>query len=397
LQVRDHQSRRFSQPSRVIIIDAKTGTIKQTIDQLPANLSEVHFAPDDKAIALMSRFESRLHFWDLEKGTERDANVAGHSGGIWGLTFSRDGSLLVSSGGDQTIRVWKVLTAESKLVINTPHVGQLALSNDARTIATADAWDDTVHLRSATTGDLIGELDLGGVEGGLFGIVTQNPRMQVAFGTTAFSSDGVSISAVGYVPAKQVRWRTWRLKDSKELVKQNALFAKTTDGIDWPLGEAFSSDNKMIALGSKGLVKILDVGSAKELQQLELDNKQVAREMAFSPDNNLFVVGTDEGQLYVFDAQTWKRLHTFTASKDTSFGTRITFSADSKRMVTSTYGRQSSTLSLWDIPQWKRISLPIDETQQACCVALSPDGSQLAVGMLNGAIEVRSLSDLKAE
>jgi WD40 repeat protein len=150
-----------------------------------------------------------------------------------------------------------------------------------------------------------------------------------------------------------------------------------------------------MALGSKGLIKIIDVASAKELHQLDLEQQHVARRLVFSPDAKLFVVGTDEGQLSVWDTQSWQRRHTFTVSDEIAFAIQVTFSADSKRMVVSTCGRQSSALWLWDIPQWKQLRLPLDPSAQASSAALSPDGSQLAIGMLDGAIEVRKLTDFK--
>ena len=109
--------------------------------------------------------DNRLRFYDLESGRERGASATGHGGMIANLCFSSDGTLLVSSASDRTVRSWEVASGAPKLVIRTDDFRSLAVSPDEQTIATSGVWDDTVRLWKASTGEEIRALDLGGVRG----------------------------------------------------------------------------------------------------------------------------------------------------------------------------------------------------------------------------------------
>jgi WD40 repeat protein len=67
------------------------------------------FAPDGKTI-LSGGANGVMTAYDLQGGQR--GNFVGHEGLVWALAPSRDGRLLLSGGGDQTIRLWNLATRE---------------------------------------------------------------------------------------------------------------------------------------------------------------------------------------------------------------------------------------------------------------------------------------------
>jgi WD40 repeat protein len=55
--------------------------------------------------------DQTIRLWNAPGG-ELLKTLCGESGWVWGVSFSPDGRLLVSSGYDGTIRVWDVRTGE---------------------------------------------------------------------------------------------------------------------------------------------------------------------------------------------------------------------------------------------------------------------------------------------
>ncbi|MBN1310757.1 MAG: hypothetical protein JXB30_04990, partial [Anaerolineae bacterium] len=78
---------------------------------------------------------SRIHLWNLEEHSYEGALFA-HSGGVWGLAYSADGSLLISAGADGALRLWDAITGKRLRTINYHSAGirDIALSADGSTL-----------------------------------------------------------------------------------------------------------------------------------------------------------------------------------------------------------------------------------------------------------------------
>ena len=77
--------------------------------------------------------------WDLSQETRTsDATDEGHLGPAYAVSFSNDGKLLASGGGDRTVRLWDVTTGAQRSVIHEPdEVTSLAFSHDGAYLAVA--------------------------------------------------------------------------------------------------------------------------------------------------------------------------------------------------------------------------------------------------------------------
>ena len=104
-----------------------------------------------------------LQIWDIAKGRIRNI-FDGHQQEIYSLDFSRDGRLIISGSGDNTIRIWdmhdgtsKVLTISDSDGSKGSGVAWVTISPDGALIAAGNV-DPIVHIWDVATGALLERL-----------------------------------------------------------------------------------------------------------------------------------------------------------------------------------------------------------------------------------------------
>ncbi len=70
---------------------------------------------------------------------ERGATLRGHTGRVWSVSFSPDGSTLASGSWDSTVRLWDVAggSEKARLTGHESWVRSVTFSPDGRTLASA--------------------------------------------------------------------------------------------------------------------------------------------------------------------------------------------------------------------------------------------------------------------
>jgi WD40 repeat protein len=93
-----------------------------------------------------------VYVWNVGSTAEKLV-LAGHTGGVCGLSFSPDGRLLVSSSKDHTVRIWDASTGSliTTLAGFRGPLGSVSFSPDGRLFATAD-WSGAVRFWHADSG-----------------------------------------------------------------------------------------------------------------------------------------------------------------------------------------------------------------------------------------------------
>ena len=123
------------------------------------------FTSDGATLALGSySYDIRLH--DAVTG-KRKQTLKGHSGEVWGLAFTKDGRRLVSTGLDETVRIWKmghVPDGEWRLV-STLHTGSrvesVAVAPDGSSVAALSADGVLQVWRTSTVEEVDQDVRMG--------------------------------------------------------------------------------------------------------------------------------------------------------------------------------------------------------------------------------------------
>ncbi len=322
-----------------------------------------------------------------------------HTGGVFHVTYSRDGKLIATSSKDGTARLWDAATGKTRFIL-TGHKLQVysaAFSPDGKYLATASG-DKTLKLWDTATGkevrDFVGHGDevycvTFSPDGTKLASTSSNQLVciwEVATGTrlhslsghtgrvlgAAFSPDGgrlvtscASNTANASEPAGEVR--VWDVKTGKEIF---TLPARNI-GI---VTVAFSPDGKRLA-GSclKQSVKVWELATGQEALVLTGHTLEVYS-VAFSPDGRRLAScsgkwGQDKGgELKVWDVATGKEL--LSLQPHTTAIWSIAFSPDGQRLASSS--GKFNAIAPGEVKVWDLSGLP------ATPAPLVPDAGQLA-------------------
>ncbi|MHB8901723.1 MAG: HEAT repeat domain-containing protein, partial [Thermoguttaceae bacterium] len=137
----------------------------------------------------------------------------------------------------------------------------------------------------------------------------------------------------------------------------------------------FSPDGKQLATGGgAGIVKLWDVATGKVSMTLDLQNAELVRSIAFSPDGKTVAAAsassaTLNGSIRLWDADTG----TVRGLPETMPMYAIAFSPDGQTLAAA-----GSGLKLWDVVT-RRARMTLRATSRADCLAFSPNGKTLAV------------------
>lgn len=156
---------------------------------------------------------------------------------------------------------------------------------------------------------------------------------------------------------------------------------------------AFSpTDPSLIAsVDENGTIKLWDRNNTKEPAKI-LSHPEMFSSIGFSPTGKL--LASAGWTLILWDVASGMKLN----SLETSFD-QFAFSPDGQQLATIPSKKHETELKLWDIRNPKEITeiafLPFKEAHsakgQACTVDISPDGKWIAVGYVNGTINVWNL------
>ena len=201
---------------------------------------------------------------------ELTATLKGHSGHVYSVAFSSDGTQIAS--GSDTVKLWDVATGEclNALVGHSGWVSSVAFSSDGKQIASG-SWDKTVKLWDVATGKclktLVGHSDF--------------------VNSVAFSPNGQQIAS----GSDDKTVKLWNVATGECL---NTLEGHS----NYVESVAFSPNSTHIASGSTDKkVKIWNVATGECVQTLEGHSQRVWS-VAFSQDGTQIASGSDTVKLW---------------------------------------------------------------------------------------------------
>jgi WD40 repeat protein len=359
-------------------------------------------------------------FSEKKKGPGLERNLVGHNSDIWFVSFSPDGTKILSCGGegrlglggglDRTIRIWDVKSGKELI----------QLKGHRRRIYCADYSPDESLVASAGYDRTIRIWDL-----------KKKKEIRKLSGHTSairclkFLSDGKDLLS----GSEDGTLRLWNVNG--DLVKTAHFFADKYDnskiylptvvsvllwpitgkwitGIDPPfwwkdyyweqgfvVSMAISRDEKKLLISCwDKTARLIDLPSMRQVWSFQGDSKQV-ESVAISADGLLGLAAGSDGKIRLWDLANRKEKACFVGHKTPVYS--IAFSPDGKRILSGSGWVQlgleqdipvDCTVRLWDVVSGKELCRFCGHSYEIRSVAFSPDGKRAVSSSVDQTIRV---------
>jgi WD40 repeat protein len=280
------------------------------------------------------------------------------------LTYSADGSWLVTAGRDPSLEMWKADQGQSLGELTmSGGVNAVAFSPDGKSLAVAVGEGEWIRMFTlASQGQFLPQKPIA---------LGANQKLHVrACGSVAFSPDGRALASASWKDGAYL-WDLMGRKEARILGGGNQE-ARTV---------AFASDGKTVATGSyDGSICLWETATGQERLRLRAHDDWVAC-VVFSPDNRLFASAGDDGTVRLWDIVTGKRVRQIPKSQGATRG--VAFSPDGRLLATAGPG---STVTLWGAGDGEVCRRFEGHRGAINAVAFAPDGARLASASADGTV-----------
>ncbi|CAG7855249.1 SubName: Full=Related to WD40-repeat protein (Notchless protein) {ECO:0000313/EMBL:CCA71457.1} [Serendipita indica DSM 11827] len=335
-----------------------TRGLEETFRELPRTLlghqgsvTAVSFSPDGTRIVSGS-LDRTIRQWDAETGQPLGEPLQGHEYSVNAVAFSPDGTRIVSGSSDSTIRQWDAETGQplgEPLQGHEASVNAVAFSPDGTRIVSG-SLDRTIRQWDAETGQPLGE---------------PLKSHEDSVNAVAFSPDGTRIVSGS-------RDRTIRQWDAET---GQPLGEPLQGHEDEVMAVAFSPDGTRIVSGSRDrTIRQWDAETGQPLGEPLQGHEDPVMAVAFSPDGTRIVSGSRDRTIRQWDAETGQPLgEPLQGHEDPVMA--VAFSPDGTRIVS---GSSDSTIRQWDAETGQPLGEPLQGHEYSVnAVAFSPDGTRI--------------------
>ncbi len=348
--------------------DAETGELVTTFSGHTGDILGIAYSPDGRRIATGGS-DGIAQVWDAATG-KRLLTLAGHGIDVVQVAFTPDGDRLLTGGMDGTARLWDISPAGGRDWLTVPgpadRQGGVSFSPDGTSFAVPGQVAG-VTIRDVETGAKI--ITLKGHDATI-------RRM-------AFSPDGTRLAgAAGSGPGDPLANSTVPVWD----VTTGELVMTLEGHADQVASVAFSPDGRRLATGSwDGTVRLWDASSGKELHAVDVGDEVFA--LGFSPDGRYLVSGDDGDEtLTLWDADTLERREKAQRPHLPHPGCRVRARRNGGHGQHRRDGEGLGSRSRRELATLR------GHTAGLLGVAVSPDGTLVATGSLDGTAKLWDLA-----
>ncbi|KIM20375.1 hypothetical protein M408DRAFT_138671 [Serendipita vermifera MAFF 305830] len=337
-----------------------------------SSVESVSFSPDGTRIVSGSD-DRTIRVWDAETGETLTRPMKGHVGSVNSISFSPDGTRIASGSSDRTIRVWNVKTGKTlagPFEGHTDWVGSVSFSPDG-TCVISGSWDKTIRVWDAgTDGKRIasgswyktirvwdvktGETVLGPLKG---------PNSSI--GSISFSPDGTRIASGSYDNTIKI----WNAETGESAT---VLLEGHTDSVR---SVSFSPDGARLVSGSSdNTIRVWDADTGETLRGPLEDHTGAVISRSFSPDGTRIASGSYDGSVRVWDAEI-RDTTTRPMKGNINLAKSAAFSLDGTRIVS---GSWDGIIRVWDAKTAELLTKPMwGHGGPVNSTSFSPDGTRI--------------------
>ncbi len=329
----------------------------QTVfSQALGSIFSVTFSPDRKLLAT-GGMDGQIRIWRVADGEQLLAWQA-HGDWIRNVTFSPDGKMLASSSNDCTVRVWDWMQ------MNCLHV--LRGHTDWVWSARFVVWKGLLFLISVSS-DRTGKIWNLNIDKCVFTI--QEPDEQMW--SVAFSSNGYTLASSSANSVKL--WNIWTKKCVKVTFDESSRIRAL----------AFSPDGKTLVGSDDHSIKIWDVASGSCLNSFAVTANSSIWSMMFSPDGQRMIsAGADKIQIW--NAVNWEALTTLS---EPQYRIRsIAYSLDQTMLAV---GSDEQLVRIWDAKTGRSIRTFSGVANRIWTIAVSPKSASGDIYLASGSDDAR--------
>jgi WD40 repeat protein len=334
----------------------------------------VSYSPDGTRLASAAA-DGTIRVWDAGTGQEL-CTLQSHKGEVNAVSFCPDGRLLASAGDDGTIRLWDMTSMGAK-VVNSPcrmwaaHAGdalEVEFAPNGRQLASAGS-DGLAKLWDLATGRLLASYK------------GHDKRIQ----GLAFAPNGKVLATAG----RDNSVRLWAVPppDRNPLATPPVLVPlRTLTTAAQVTAVAFSPDGQRLALTefAKSGPSIWDLSAGTDPSQPVIEHGNAVLCVAYSRDGRLLASADTDGAIKVLDLET-RQVQTL-LGHDLGAVYRVAF-GPANRTLASAGG--DGTVRIWELgrePEHRRLPLPSSDGYRY--LAFSPDGKVLATKDVRGMVRL---------
>ena len=305
-------------------------TIKMVQQIKVPGVGQIAISPNSDQLAAAQG--NSILIYDMPWPADPTATLSGHTGKVNSVSWSSDGSQLVSGSDDGTIRIWNMAdgTEASKLTIDGSPVLAVAWSPDGSLIA-AGTRKGVVELIDPTKNAVT--------------LTIQVSPDNVPLGAITWSSDASELGTAlyqGSVNPGDIE--LWDATTGDPLDSGKNARSYTAPG---PTGIAWSPTDEIMAWVShnkKGQVSLWAVGSDKN--SVAYSAQDGVDSIAWGPNGDMVATAGADHTIQIWDPTDGTNLAKLTGSHDTI--TTVAWSADETFLVSAS---ADGLVSVWGSPQ----------------------------------------------
>lgn len=323
----------------------------------------------------------------------------GHEHGVRSVSFSSDGSRILTSSSDGTVRIWDSISGQViSLMQHGDDLSSASFSSDEQKVltwtwfGTAQVWDAdsgerhfaleqsdesarnsgsySAHGSHIITSSPEGILDVWDINSGEKISTLVGTREPVSFATYSPEGDRIIVSfRNGITDVYDVKTGQSIGRIGEQVIDRDARFRDF----------ALSPNGSRIATVSHVGIILWDLDTGRQIFASEGDGSRGIISVTFSPDGSSIATTSFFGTASILDAKTGEKLTVFSGHQDAV--DTVAFSPDGDFVVT---GSRDSTARLWEAASGRNVAVLKGHQGPVLSVVFSPDGHLIATTSSDG-------------